>query len=121
DEHDRPPVALDESRRNDPDDALVPFGIREDVRASATPPLRPRLDLLDRRPQDPLLDRLALAVQRLELAGQPVRLLLVLGEQELERGLRSAEAPGGVDPWREAEADRAFVDGGGIDACVAHE
>ena len=43
-------------------------------------------------------------------------LVVVLGQQQLQRGLGMREAARCVDPRRETEADRALVDGGRIDA-----
>ena len=43
------------------------------------------------------------------------------GEQELEAGVGAVEAPGGVEPRREAEADRALVDAAGVDARDVHQ
>ena len=87
----------------------------DDVAAAAAARLRPGLDLVDRLAQDPLLDRLALAVQRLELLGERVCLALVLGEQQRERGLGPAQPAGRVDARREPEADRRLVDRRGVD------
>ena len=47
DQHDRPPVALDETRGDDPDHALVPVLVGEDVAATCSPGFGPSLDLLD--------------------------------------------------------------------------
>ena len=93
----------------------------DDVAAAAAARLRPGLDLGDRLTQDPLLDRLAFAVQRLELLGERVCLALVLGEQQGERGLGPAQPAGRVDPRREPEADRRLVDRGGVDVGDAHQ
>ena len=71
--------------------------------------------------KDAVLDRLSLAVQLLELGGDPLRGLLVVGQQQLERRGRAAEAAGGVDPRGEPEADGALVDDGRIDAGGAHQ
>ena len=83
--------------------------------------LGPVLDLGDRRAQDPLLDRLTLAIQRLELLGELRGLAPVGGEQELEGGLGAPEAARGVDPGCEAEADRRLVAGGRIDSGDLHQ
>ena len=100
----------------------VPVLARDHVRRGAgAVRLRPLLHLADRVPQDALLDRLAVAVQRLELARQPRGLALVVGQQELERGAGMAEPAGRVDPRREPERDRARVDRGGVDAADPHE
>ena len=53
--------------------------------------------------------------------GQPAGLGFVVREQELERGARMAEPPGGVDARREPEGDRACVHRRGVDAAGAHE
>ena len=71
--------------------------------------------------EDPLLDRLALAVQLLQLRRDPVCGLLVAGQQQLERRRRPAQAAGGVDPRREPEADGALVDDGRVDAGCPHQ
>ena len=73
DQDDGPVEALDEARGDDPDHALVPVLARDDVAAPAALRLGPRLDLGDRLAQDPVLDRLALAVQLLELARRAAR------------------------------------------------
>ena len=106
DQDDRPVVALDEPRGDDADHALVPALARDDVAAAAPAALGPRLDLRDRLAQDALLDRLALAVQAFELLGELLRLAVVLGQEQRERGLRTAQAAGRVDARREPEADR---------------
>src|SRR5262249_59783740 len=71
DQHDRPAEALDETRGDDPDHALVPVGTGENVPSAAPSLRRPRLDLVDRGTEDALLDRLPFAVQRLELVRTP--------------------------------------------------
>ena len=116
DQHDRPVVALDEPRGDDADHALVPALAGDDVAAPAAARLGPRLDLVDRLARDPLLDGLPLAVQRLELLGERLRLVGVLGQQQRERSLGPAEPAGRVDARREPEADRRLVDRRGIDA-----
>ena len=121
DHHDGPVVALDEARRDDADHALVPALAGDDVAAPSAARLRPGLDLGDRLPQDPLLDRLALAIQRLELLSQLERLALVLGEEQRQRGLGPAQASGRVDPRREPEADRRLVDRSRVDVTDAHQ
>src|SRR5205085_2371795 len=75
DQDDGAVVPLDEARGDDPDDALVPVLAGDDVAAAATQRLGPRLDLLDRLAPDPVLDELAVAVQALELRGEPLRLV----------------------------------------------
>ena len=74
DQHDRPAVALDEPRGDDADHALVPVRAGDDVAAVRAALLGPGLDLVDRGAEDPLLDGLPLAVQLLELLGEPRRL-----------------------------------------------
>ncbi len=68
-----------------------------------------------------LLHRLAVAVQSLQLLGEPAGLGFVVREQELEGRARMAEPPGGVDAWREPEGDRACVHRRGVDAAGSHE
>ena len=70
----------------------MPALARDDVAAPAAARLRPRLDLGDRLAEDALLDGLTFAVQRLELLGERLRLALVLGQQQRERGLGTARA-----------------------------
>ena len=60
--------ALDQPRGDDPDHALVPAFVGEDVAPMRAPGVRPFLDLRDGLAQDPVLDRLALAVQLLQPA-----------------------------------------------------
>ena len=74
DQHDGPLEALDEPRSDDPDHALVPVLAREDVGAAAALALRKRVDTRNRFTEDPVLDRLSIAIQILELG----RELLVL-------------------------------------------
>src|SRR5207248_1438827 len=88
---DWPVEALDETRRDDPDHALVPALARDDVRAPPPVVLGPLLDLLRRLAEDARLDRLSLAIQLLELVRKPAGLLGVVGQQELERRARMAE------------------------------
>ena len=84
--------ALDEPRGDDADDALVPVLAREDVAAAARSRSRQRLDERDRLPQDAVLDRLALAIQLLELGREPLAPVRVVGEDELERDVGAARA-----------------------------
>src|SRR5439155_22384178 len=109
DEHDRAYVALDETRGDDADHALVPVLARDDVAALTAPRFRPRVDLVHRSAQDPLLDGLSLAIQALELLGEPPGLAVILGEQQRERRFRAAEAAGGIDARRQPEADGTLV------------
>ena len=71
DQHDRPAEPLDEPGRDDPDDPSMPVLSGDHVAKAPPQRLRPLLDLPNRVPQDAILDRLAVAVQRFELAGQP--------------------------------------------------
>src|SRR5205823_6188853 len=105
DQDDGPVEALDQPRRDDPDHALVPVLAREDVAASPARRLGPGLHLRDRRAEDPVLDRLPVAIQLLELRGEPVGLVAILRQQELERGAGAAEPARGVDPRCETEPD----------------
>ena len=52
---------------------------------------------------------------------EPAGLVLVLGEQQLERGARAAQAARRVDPRREPEPDGALVDPRRIDARDLHQ
>jgi hypothetical protein len=99
----------------------VPAFAGDDVAAAAAARLGPRLDLVDRLAQDALLDGLPLPVQRLELLGEPLRLGVVLGQEQRERGLGPAQPAGRVDARREPEPDRALVDGGRVDPGDAHQ
>ena len=121
DEDDRAVVALDEPRGDDADHALVPVGPGHGVGAASALLGRPRLDLGHGLAEDAALDGLALAVQLLERVGEPARLGLVLGEQQLERLARVPETAGRVQARREAEADGPGVDRGRIDAGALHE
>jgi hypothetical protein len=80
DEHDRAVEALDEPRRDDPDHSAVPVFACEHVAAAALLRFRPLCNLRKRLPQDPVLDRLAVAVERLELAREPVGFLRIVRE-----------------------------------------
>ena len=93
DQDDGPVEALDEPGRHDPDHALVPVLAPDHVAAATLLRLGPRLDLGDRRSQDPVLDRLPVLVQKLELAGEPLCLLGVGREQQLERGIGAPSRP----------------------------
>ena len=121
DQHDRAVEALDEPGRDDPDHALVPGLVGEHVAAAALFRLRPLVDLRERLAHDPVLDSLPLAVQLLELVREPAGLVLVLGEQQLERGARAAEPARRVDPRREPEPDGALVDPRRVDARDLHQ
>ena len=121
DQHDGPAESLHEPRGDDPDHALVPALAPDDVGAPAALLGRPRVDDRDGLAQDPLLDRLAVAVQRLELVREQVGLAVVLRQHEVQAHVRPAEPPGRVEPRREPEADGGRIDGGRVDACNAHQ
>ena len=121
DEHDGSVIALHEPRRDDPDHTLVPVLVPQHVAAARASRLGPRLDERVRLAQDPLLDSLPLAVQVLELGGEPIRLGAVLGEQQLEREVGPAEPAGRVDPRRQPERDRGRVDDRGIHVGRPHQ
>ena len=110
DQHHRPVEALDEPRGDDADHTLVPALVGEHVAAPGALRLGPLVDLRERLAQDSALDALALAVQLLELVRELAGLVGVVGEQQLERRARPAEAARCVDARREPEADRALVD-----------
>ena len=99
----------------------MPVLTPDHVAAATLLRLRPRLDFGDRRSQDPVLDRLPVLVQELELGGEPLCLLGVGRQQQLERGVGAPEPAGGVDPRREPEPDGRGVDGGGVDPGVLHQ
>ena len=61
---------LGEARRDDPDHALVPVLVPEDVPTPSPLRLGERVHGRDGVAQDPILDRLALAIQLLEDVGQ---------------------------------------------------
>ena len=112
---------LDEARGDDADHALVPALVREHVPAPPLLRLRPLLDAGHRLARDSLLDGLAVAVQPLELAGEPLRLGAILGQQQVEGDARMAEPSRRVDARREPEADAACVHRGRIDAGGGHQ
>ena len=120
-EHDGSVIALHEPRRDDADHALMPVLVPQHVAAARASRLGPRLDERVRLAQDSLLDSLPLAVQVLELRGQPVGLDAVLGEQQLECEVGPSEPPGRVDPRRQPERDRGRVDDRGIDMGRPHQ
>ncbi len=121
DEHDGPVEALDEPGGDDADDAAVPVLARDHVPQAAALRLRPLLNLANRVAQDPLLDRLPIAVERLELARQPACLRLVLREQQVECRAGMTQTARRVDARRETEGDRASVERRRVDPAHAHE
>ena len=58
--------------------------------------------------QDARLGLLAVAVEEVQLAGDLPRARGIVGEQQLERGVRSLHAPGRVDARAEPEAERVL-------------
>ncbi len=99
----------------------MPVLVGEDVAAAPALRLGPLLHLGDGRAENSVLDLLPLAVQLLELVGEPAGDVGVFGEQQLERRLGAAEAARGVDPRGQPEADGALVDARGIDAGGLHQ
>ena len=53
--------------------------------------------------------------------GQATRLVWILGDQQLERGVGMTEPAGGIQPRREPEADGGGVDGCRIDSSDLHQ
>ena len=120
-EHDRAAEPLDESRGHDPDHTFVPALTPDDVRATVALLGRPGLDGRDRFAENPVLDRLAVAIEALELVGEQVGLADVIREDEVQRDIGAPEAPCGVDPRREPERDCGRIDRRRIDAGNAHQ
>ena len=71
--------------------------------------------------QDPRLDVAALDVDRVELGGDRAGPLDVGRQQQLQPRVGAVQPPGGVDPRREPEADRARVDAARVDARHVHQ
>ena len=120
-EHDGAAIPLDQPRSDDPDHTFVPALVGDDVAPPLAPLRRPALDLLDRGPNDALLDSLAVTVQLLEAVGEPGRLVRIVGEQQLQRRLRMAQAARRVHTGRKAECDGALVDRRRVDAGRTHQ
>ncbi len=121
DQDDRPVEALDEPRGDDPDHALVPALVGEHVATPSLLRLGPCVDLRERVAQDPVFDSLPLAVQLLELVREAAGLVLVFGEQKLERRSGPAQSSRRVDARRQPEPDGALVDPRRIDAGSLHQ
>jgi hypothetical protein len=68
-----------------------------------------------------VLDRLPVAVHRLELLRQLARPRDVVRQQQLEGGARMSQTACGVDPRREPETDCALVDARRIDPRDLHQ
>ncbi len=71
--------------------------------------------------EDPRLDVPARHVGVVELAGDLRRARLVVGQQQLDAGVRAVHPPGGVDPRREPEPDGLLVEPRGIGLADAHQ
>ena len=106
DHHRGPVVALGDPAGDDPDHARVPALAGEHVRGTIAELRGLRLGL----EQDPLLGEAPLGVGGVELARDRVRAVSVLGEHQLDAGVGAVQAPGGVDPRRQPEADHPGVD-----------
>jgi hypothetical protein len=91
---------LGEARRDDPDHALVPVLVPQDVPAPSPLRLGERVHGRDGVAQDPILDRLALAIQLLEDVGASPRLVEIGRQHELERHVGTTQPTGRVDPGR---------------------
>ena len=121
DQHDGPAESLDEPRGDDADHALVPALAPHHVGAAAALLRRPGVDGSDGLAEDPLLDGLAVAVERLELVREQVGFACVLGEHEVQGHVGPPEPSRRVEAWGEAERDGGRVDGRRIDAGDAHQ
>ena len=119
DQHGRAVVALGEAGGDDADHPGMPALGREHVRGGARAALlaQQRLGL----EADARLDVAALRIDGVELRRDGARPLRVGGQQQLEPGVGAVEAAGGVEPRREAEADRALVDEARVDARDVHQ
>ena len=112
---------LGEARRDDPDHALVPVLVPQDVPTPSPLWLGQRVHGRDGVAQDPILDRLAVAIQLLEDLGATPRLVGIGGQHELERHVGATQPAGSVDPGCKAEAHGAGVDGCRIHVRAPHE
>ena len=110
-------VALGDPRRDDPDHAGMPALGREDERVALGMVGDQRLGL----EPDPRLDVAPLGVHRVQLRGDRAGALAVLGQQQLEPGVGAVQAPGGVQPRPEPEADRRLVDRARVHARDVHQ
>ena len=107
DQHGRAVVALGDPRGDDPDHARVPALAGEHVGGA----LARRGDLGLGLEEDARLDVAALGVGAVELLGDRGRALRRPPVRTSSRpGVGAVQAPRGVDPRREAEADRARVE-----------
>jgi hypothetical protein len=121
DQHHRPAVALDQTRRHDPDHALVPVGRRQHVGAALSPDGVASLHLLCGQLEDLFLDRLAAAVQALEFRGQLTGTIIVIGQQQVEGDAGVPQPSGRVDARAEPEAEVARRDARAVDAGGRHQ
>ncbi len=71
--------------------------------------------------QDAGLGVLAVAVEQVELARDLAGAAVVLGEQQLQRGVGALHAPGGVDARAEPEAERVLGELGRLHAGDLHQ
>ena len=115
DDNARPPPALHEARGDDPDDSGCQP--RHHQRGGR----RLRGARLVGGEQDPRLGLALVAVEQVELVGDPLRAGAVVGHQQLERRVGPLHAPGGVEARAEREAERALVDLAGLDAGDRHQ
>ena len=121
-EQDRgPEVALDHPRCGDADDAGVPSLAGQDQRGSVPQGLRQSRAGALCPLHHLLLGPAALGVGPIELVGDRGGAIAVIGEHQLDPGVRPVEAPGGVDAWGESEAEGAGVDGLRIDGGRGHQ
>ena len=67
------------------------------------------------------LDVAPLGVDRVQLQRDRAGALAVLGQQQLQPGVGAVEAPGGVQPRAEPEADRRLVEAARVDARDVHQ
>ena len=121
DQHDRAPEALDEAGGDDADHALVPALAPDDVGAVA-PLLRPPgVDRGDGFAEDPLLDGLPVAVERLELVREEVGLAIVLGQHQVQRNVGRPSRPAALSRGASRNATAVASTVAGIDARDPHQ
>ena len=110
-------VALGDPRGDDADHARVPALGREHERVALGVLGDQRLGL----EADPGLDVAALGVDQVQLGGDRLRAVAVLGEQQLQPGVGAVQAPGGVQARPEPEADRRLVQPRRVHARDVHQ
>ena len=71
--------------------------------------------------RDARLGLTAVAVEQIEFARHLLCALLVLGDQQLQRGVGPAHAPGGVDTRAQPEAEMLLGELGGLDGGQRHQ